>query len=76
MVTAGGHTQLLIRKTAAFLTVLVYNTSPSKISLTSPVAGIGEVSSEGVGLMRGLPHWRRAVVVVGVHVVIVNIHAS
>lgn len=46
------------------------------MKLTGAIASVGEISSEGVGLVRGLPHRRRAVVVVRVHVVVVHVHAG
>lgn len=48
----------------------------NELSLTGAIASVGEVSGEGVGLVRCLPHRRRAVVVVRVHVVVVHIHAG
>lgn len=44
--------------------------------LTSSVPSVGEIRSECVGLVRGLPLWRRAVVIVRVYVVVVHIHAG
>lgn len=46
-----------------------------KLRPTCTVPSIGEVSSEGVGLVRGLPLRRRAIVVICVDIVIVYVDA-
>lgn len=44
--------------------------------VTRPVSGVVEVGGEGAALVRLLPHGRGAVLVVGVHLVVMDVHSG